>query len=158
VYNGDKFVKADDAQNTKVIEKLKTDDTSRQSKYTTCNDTLPIKQMCKNETVRKVQACLKMPKRYQTGNFGPITQEYLESRDQNGTLITTETIINVCGANNPLVKDTGTGTPATGTPATGTPATGTPATGTPASGTPAAGTPDEIEQVDADDSIDLLNN
>jgi hypothetical protein len=29
VYDGDKFVKADDAQNTKVIEKLKTDDTTK---------------------------------------------------------------------------------------------------------------------------------
>ena len=88
------------------------------SKYTSCPETLPIKQFCKNETIKKVQACLRMPTKYQTGNFGPITQEYLENRDQNGTLITTETIIAVCG--NSATK------------------------------------PDEIEQVDADDSIDLL--
>ena len=79
--------------------------TTKKSKYTKCSEQLPIKQYCKNETIRKVQASLKMPKRYQTGNFGPITQEYLESRDQNGTLITVDTINNICGANHPLVPD-----------------------------------------------------
>jgi hypothetical protein len=52
-----------------------------------------------------------MPKRFLTGNFGQNTQEYLESRGQNGTLITTETIVNVCGANHPLVKDLGISVP-----------------------------------------------
>jgi hypothetical protein len=45
------------------------------------------------------------------------------------------------------------------TPAAETPAAGTPAAGTPAAGTPAAGTPpkpDDIEQVDAENPIDLL--
>lgn len=65
-------------------------------KYVSCPETLPIKQFCKNQTVKEVQACLKMPARYQTGNFGPITKEYLESRGQNGTSINTETIIAVC--------------------------------------------------------------
>ena len=94
--------------------------TTRKSKidyvvYTKCSEQLPIKQYCKNETIRKVQACLKMPKIYQTGNFGPITQGYLESRNQNGTLITTETIINICGANHPLVP----GVPYSSVPKTG---------------------------------------
>jgi len=66
-------------------------------KYTSCPETLPIKQFCKNQTIREVQACMKMPAKYQTGNFGPITKEYLESRGQNGTSINTETIIAVCG-------------------------------------------------------------
>lgn len=92
---------------------------TKQSKYTKCSEELPIKQWCKNETIRKVQACLKMPKRYQTGNFGPITQEYLESRDQNGTTITTETILNICGSKNPLASGS-TGGNATGASATGT--------------------------------------
>ena len=70
------------------------------SKYTKCSEELPIKQYCKNETIRKVQACLAMPANYQTGNFGPITQGYLEGKGQNGTTITTETIIAVCGTNN----------------------------------------------------------
>ena len=69
-------------------------------KYTSCSEELPIKQFCKNETIRKVQACLAMPAKYQTGNFGPITQKYLETKGQNGTTITTETIIAVCGTNN----------------------------------------------------------
>jgi hypothetical protein len=141
VFDGDRFIAAKDVKNTTTDNT--TTNTGNRTKYTKCPETVvpPIKQFCKNETIRKVQACLKMPKRYQTGNFGPITQEYLESRGQNGTLITTETIIAVCGANDPLVKDTAAGTPAAGTPAAGTPAAGTPAAGTGAAGTPAAGTP-----------------
>jgi hypothetical protein len=103
VFDGDKVVRK-----SQTTEKEKTGNTSRKSKYTECPETLPIKQYCKNETVRKIQACLKMPKRYQTGNFGPITQEYLESRDQNGILMTTETIIAVCAKNDPLVQGLGT--------------------------------------------------
>jgi hypothetical protein len=106
--------------------------------FISCPDTLPIKKSCKNETVRRVQACLGLPTKYQTGNFGPITQKALVDKGQDGTKITTETIIAVCGANDPLVKNTGT-------PAAGTPAAGTPAAGTPAAGTPAAGTTPEID-------------
>jgi hypothetical protein len=76
------------------------------SKYTKCSEELPIKQYCKNETIRKVQACLAMPSDYQTGNFGPITQGYLEGKGQNGTLITTETIIAVCGTNSDIAGAT----------------------------------------------------
>jgi hypothetical protein len=101
--------------------------------FISCPDTLPIKKSCKNETVRRVQACLGLPTKYQTGNFGPITQKALVGKGQDGTKITTETIIAVCGANDPLVKNTGT------------PAAGTPAAGTPAAGTPAAGTTPEID-------------
>jgi|LakMenE18May11ns_1017448.scaffolds.fasta_scaffold9807245_3 hypothetical protein len=93
-------------------------DNSGGSKYTSCPDTLPIKQFCKNETIKKVQACLRMPIKYQTGNFGPITQKALEGKGQDGTTITTETIVAVCG-------NSAAGTPAAGTPAAGTPATGT---------------------------------
>jgi hypothetical protein len=59
-----------------------------------------------------------MPIKYQTGNFGPITQKALEGKGQDGTTITTETIVAVCG-------NSAAGTPAAGTPAAGTPATGT---------------------------------
>jgi hypothetical protein len=76
------------------------------SKYTKCSEELPIEQYCKNETIRKVQACLAMPSDYQTGNFGPITQGYLEGKGQNGTLITTETIIAVCGTNSDIAGAT----------------------------------------------------
>ena len=76
------------------------------SKYTKCSEQLPIEQYCKNETIRKVQACLAMPAKYQTGNFGPITQGYLEGKGQNGTTITTETIIAVCGTNNDITGAT----------------------------------------------------
>lgn len=90
------------------------------STYTVCDETLPIKQYCKNETVKKVQACLGLPVKYQTGNFGPITQKALEGKGQDGTTITTETIIAVCGSS---------GLPTTGSTATtGTTTTGAAAT------------------------------
>lgn len=122
--NGGLFIKTDDGSQWEkstgwVNQSGNTTNTIKKSKFTKCSEKLPIKQYCKNETIRKIQACLKMPKRYQTGNFGPITQEYLESRDQNGTLITTETIINVCGSNHPLVTNggnTNVGTTNTGVP------------------------------------------
>lgn len=105
--------------------------------YTKCDETLPVKQYCKNETIKKVQACLGLPEKYQTGNFGPITQKALEGKGQDGTTITTETIIAVCGSS---------GLPTTGSTAT---AGGTTAT---AGGTTTAGstgyedyTNDEIE-------------
>ena len=105
----------------------------------------------------------------------------MESRGQNGTLITTETIVNVCGANHPLVKDLGISVPGvvnvTGIGTTGAEATapGATAPGATAPGATAPGAtggvskpesktkdkdtnkPDDIEQVDAEDSTDLLN-
>jgi hypothetical protein len=71
--------------------------------YTTCPDSLPLKQWCKNNTIKTVQACLRMPSNLQTGNFGPKTEEYLTSYNQNGKTITIDTIKNVCGDNHPLV-------------------------------------------------------
>ena len=192
--NGALFIKRDDGKqwqkSSNWVDQPKTNsgNTIKRSKYTKCPETVvpPLKQWCKNETIRKVQACLKMPKRYLTGNFGQNTQEYLESRGQNGTLITTETIVNVCGANHPLVKDLGisvpnvvnvTGIGTTGAEATapGATAPGATAPGATAPGATAPGAtggvskpesktkdkdtnkPDDIEQVDAEDSTDLLN-
>jgi hypothetical protein len=66
------------------------------SKYTVCPETFPIKQWCKNETIRKVQACLGMPAKYQTGNFGNITQGYLERKGLSGTEMTQDTVDKVC--------------------------------------------------------------
>jgi hypothetical protein len=122
-----------------------------ESKFTKCDEKLPIKQWCKNETIKKVQACMKMPIEWQTGNFGRYTKGYLESRGQNGKTITIDTIKNVCGDNHPLVTSlagaggsTGTGTGgSTGTGTTGTGATGTGAGGT--SNTGAGGTPSQTK-------------
>jgi hypothetical protein len=139
--NGTLFIKTDDGEqwqkSTGWVDQPRTNsgNTIKRSKYTKCPETVvpPLKQWCKNETIRKVQACLKMPKRFLTGNFGQNTQEYLESRGQNGTLITTETIVNVCGANHPLVKDLGISVPGvenkTGIGATGGETTAPGATG-----------------------------
>lgn len=44
--------------------------------YTPCKDT--YKRGCKSNKIKEVQACLGMPTKYQTGNFGPITQGYLQ--------------------------------------------------------------------------------
>lgn len=35
---------------------------------------------CKSDVVKKVQACLEMPAKYHTGNFGPITQGELQKK------------------------------------------------------------------------------
>lgn len=64
--------------------------------YTICSDELPIKRFCKNETIKKLQGCLNMPKNLQTGNFGPKTQEYLESLDLPGTRITANSLYVAC--------------------------------------------------------------
>jgi hypothetical protein len=104
--------------------------------FISCPETFPIKKSCKNETIKKVQACL--GGLVVDGKFGDKTQKALESKGQDGTKITTETIIAVCGKSGEPAKD-GT-TPPANTPTDTAPAT----------------KPDEIEQVDADDSIDLL--
>jgi hypothetical protein len=76
------------------------------SKYTSCPETFPIAQFCKNETIRKVQACLGMPSKYQTGNFGSITQGYLERKGLTGTEITQNTVDTVCGVQTKPVQQT----------------------------------------------------
>jgi hypothetical protein len=117
--------------------------------YTKCPEQpLEYKKGCNNNTIKRVQACLGMDKKYQTGNFGPITQKALKGKGQDETIINTNTIINVCGPNDPLVVgssgSSGTsGTGASGTSdtgASGTPDTGASGTsGTGASGTSGAG-------------------
>ena len=46
------------------------------STYTVCSG--EYKRNCKSDVIRKVQACLGMAAKYQTGNFGPITQGELK--------------------------------------------------------------------------------
>ena len=107
---------------------------------------LEYKKGCKNNTIKRVQACLGMKKEYQTGNFGPITEKTLKDKGQDETIINTNTIINVCGPNDPLVVGSSGSSGSSGTGASGTPDTGgsgTPNTG--GSGTPntgGSGTPD----------------
>jgi hypothetical protein len=52
---------------------------SPKSKYTQCDGTYKV-MTCKSEVIRKVQACLGMPAKYQTGNFGPMTQGELDKK------------------------------------------------------------------------------
>jgi archaellum component FlaF (FlaF/FlaG flagellin family) len=66
------------------------------SKYTSCPDTFPINQYCKNDKIKEIQACLSMPTKYQTGNFGTITQGYLEKAGVSGTEITQDSYNKVC--------------------------------------------------------------
>jgi hypothetical protein len=68
----------------------------KKSKYTSCPETFPIKQTCKNNKIKEIQACLNMPTKYQTGNFGPITQGYLEKAGVSGTEITQDSYDKVC--------------------------------------------------------------
>jgi hypothetical protein len=87
--------------------------------FISCPETFPIKKGCKNETIKRVQACL--GGLVVDGKFGDKTKAALEQKGLDGTKITTETIIAVCGNSGQTATK-----------------------------------PDEIEQVDADDSIDLL--
>ena len=47
--------------------------------YTYCKS-FPFKQKCKNRLIIEVQSCLGLPKKHQTGNFGPITLKSLNER------------------------------------------------------------------------------
>ena len=44
--------------------------------YVECSN-FPIQYGCKGDPIKKIQVCLGMPAKYQTGNFGPITKKYL---------------------------------------------------------------------------------
>jgi hypothetical protein len=65
------------------------------SKYTSCPETFPIKQFCKNETIRKVQGCLGGGLKTD-GAFGPKTQAALEAKNVSGTEITQDSYNKVC--------------------------------------------------------------
>ena len=52
---------------------------TQKPKYTSCEAGKYVKG-CKSDVVKKVQACLEMPAKYHTGNFGPITQGELQKK------------------------------------------------------------------------------
>lgn len=64
------------------------------SQYTDCPDTFPIKKLCKNGTIRKVQGCLGIKA---DGAFGPATQAALEAKGLPGTQITQNSVDTACG-------------------------------------------------------------
>lgn len=81
---------------------------SKKTKYTSCPETFPIAQTCKNNKIKEIQACLNMPTKYQTGNFGPITQGYLVKAGVSGTEITQDSYDKVCSGkdgSNKLTQD-----------------------------------------------------
>ena len=58
------------------------------TRFTDCNSKeLPHAFGCKSDLVREVQQCLGLPQKYQTGNFGPITQKALTDAGYSGTEI-----------------------------------------------------------------------
>jgi hypothetical protein len=52
---------------------------TQKPKYTPCEAGKYVRG-CKSDVVKKVQACLEMPAKYNTGNFGPITQGELQKK------------------------------------------------------------------------------
>jgi hypothetical protein len=52
---------------------------TKKSSYTPCVAGKYVRG-CKSDVVKKVQACLDMPAKYHTGNFGPITQGELQKK------------------------------------------------------------------------------
>ena len=79
----------------------KTGGVKKTGTFTACTENMPIKYGCKNETIKKVQACLGLPMKYQTGNFGPITKQALIDIGQNGNQIDSGTIIAACKESSP---------------------------------------------------------
>lgn len=71
----------------------------RQS-YRDCNSkSLPHEFGCRSEQIKKVQICLGLPQKYQTGNFGPITKKAIEDKGidtSNG--LTQDVLDKVCGS------------------------------------------------------------
>jgi hypothetical protein len=76
---------------------------SRKSSFTPCVAGKYVRG-CKSDVVKKVQACLDMPAKYHTGNFGPITQGELQKKfpdlakgftDADVTKICTKTVTTV---------------------------------------------------------------
>jgi len=63
--------------------------------YTQCSETFPIRQYCKNETIKQIQSCIGV---VPDGKFGPKTQAALESLGLPGTEITQDTLNRACGS------------------------------------------------------------
>jgi hypothetical protein len=81
------------------------------TRFTNCDSKeLPHAFGCKSDYVREVQQCLGLPQKYQTGNFGPITQKALTDAGYNGSEIdktTHEKITSNCnGTTGSTVTDT----------------------------------------------------
>jgi hypothetical protein len=84
----------------------KTGGVKKTGTFTACTENMPIKYGCKNETIKKVQVCLGLPMKYQTGNFGPITKQALIDKGQNGDQIDSGTIRAVCKETQPTTQPT----------------------------------------------------
>jgi len=70
------------------------------SKYHDCNSkSLPHEFGCRSEQIKKVQICLGLPEKYQTGNFGPITKKAIEDKGIDVSNGMTQSVIDkVCGS------------------------------------------------------------
>ena len=133
-------------------------------KYTYKQD-FPFPRGTSNEKIREIQQCLKLEKKYHTGNFGPITQKalilfigdsanvkygltggfniYIEELKTKGiTRELYDIVMRACGKM-PITGDTATGggTPGQVTPGTETPGQVTPGTETPGTETTPEQTP-----------------
>lgn len=74
------------------------------SKYKPC--TGQYHENCKSNVIKKVQACLGMELKYQTGNFGPITKRALQSK--GFTTFTDADVDKICGVQKPVEPEVGT--------------------------------------------------
>lgn len=72
---------------------------SKKKSYINCNDKpLPHAYGCKSDMVKRVQMCLGLPKKYQTGNFGPITKRAIEDKNIDLSNGLTQNVVNtICG-------------------------------------------------------------
>jgi hypothetical protein len=71
----------------------------KKSKFTPCTS-FPMKFGCKSDKIREVQNCLGLELKYQTGNFGPLTQKALADKGYTSTELTEPDYIKIletCG-------------------------------------------------------------
>lgn len=69
------------------------------SKYHDCNSkSLPHEFGCRSEQIKRLQICLGLPQKYQTGNFGPITKNAIEEKGVDASNGITQNVIDkICG-------------------------------------------------------------
>jgi hypothetical protein len=69
--------------------------------YKQCAD-FPFTFGCKNDKIKEIQTCLGLEQRYQTGNFGPITQDAINKKLADGTY---SSMTSEAFKNNGILKD-----------------------------------------------------
>jgi hypothetical protein len=66
-----------------------------------CPDNFPIEKGCRNDKIKEIQRCLKMPIKNRTGRFDNLTSSYLVGKGFNGEEITSKDYKKICNYMDP---------------------------------------------------------